>query len=746
MRKRAKKIMTLFLSTIMLIGTVPQGSNVVTATEVNTVEEGVYDFTADSLGPVTSKDVIYQIITDRFVDGDASNNIPDGFDESLFDGTGTDIRLYQGGDWQGIIDKIPYLKSMGITAVWISAPYSNRDVATSDGWTSYHGYHVDNYFETNKHYGTMEDFQELRDALHDADIKLVIDFVTNHSSESTIDGKLYEPDKDENGQYVFDDSGEPYDYNGDGTVQNLVADPNNDYKGWFHHLGDRGTDSSVYGYRFKELANLADFAQENQEVAQHLENAVAFWASMGIDGIRHDATLHLNPAFVKNLKDSVDGVSDTPITNFGEFFISKPDDKYEQYVSFPDRTGVNNLDFEFYNSVNNVFGNFSEDMTDFGEMLLYTADDYTYENQTVTFIDNHDVTRFRYVQQNDKPYHAALAALLTSRGVPNIYYGTEQYLSAADSGAGRLFMQEVSDFEETVAVKVIKKLSDLRQDNEALAYGDTEILYSDENVIVYKRQFFDNQAIVAINRQPDLSYEIPAIVTSLPDGIYGDELDGILFGESITVSDGYMDAFTLSPGEVSVWSYNYEDEQNVPQIGDVVSTSGKIGTAVNIYGTGFSETCTVTFGGVEANIEYVDTNMISVKVPEGVEAGTCEIVVSDGGYTSNEFIYTVYSGELNQMIFHVNASTNYGENIYIVGSIPELGAWDTDKCTEAMLCPSYPEWFLPVSVPANTTFEFKFIKKDADGNVIWESGSNHVITSGEGATDTLDTQMYYFSN
>jgi cyclomaltodextrin glucanotransferase len=80
-----------------------------------------------AIGPLTPKDVVYQIITDRFVDGDTTNNKPSGFDPTLFDdpdgnnvGNGADLKLYQGGDWQGIINKITYLKNMGITAVWIS--------------------------------------------------------------------------------------------------------------------------------------------------------------------------------------------------------------------------------------------------------------------------------------------------------------------------------------------------------------------------------------------------------------------------------------------------------------------------------------------------------------------------------------------------------------------------------------------------------------------------------------------------
>ena len=65
----------------------------------------------------------------------------------------------------------------------------------------------------------------------------------------------------------------------------------------------------------------------------------------------------------------------------------------------------------------------------------------------------------------------------------------------------------------------------------------------------------------------------------------------------------------------------------------------------------------------------------------------------------------------NQIVFHVSAETQLGENIYIVGNIPELGNWNPDNCTESMLNPNYPEWFLPVSVPSGTTIEFKFIKK-----------------------------------
>jgi len=110
--------------------------------------------------------------------------------------------------------------------------------------------------------------------------------------------------------------------------------------------------------------------------------------------------------------------------------------------------------------------------------------------------------------------------------------------------------------------------------------------------------------------------------------------------------------------------------------------------------------------------------MIKAIVPHNAKPGLNKITVTKGNNVSNEFAYTVLSGDLNQVIFHVNANTVPGENIHIVGSIPELGSWDPDNSTEAMMYPNYPEWFLHVSVPANTTFEFKFIKKDSQGNVL----------------------------
>ncbi len=723
----------------------------------------------NSLGAITSKDVIYQILTDRFYDGDSSNNIPLGSPSQIFDGTGSDLKLYQGGDFKGIIAQIPYLKNMGITAVWISAPYANRDEAIidyqTDGsqiiWSSYHGYHVNNYYRTNLHFGDMKDFTDMVAALHASGIKVVVDFVSNHTSRwqnptnnnSAEHGRLYEPDRDSNGNLSFNINGNPIDLNNDGIIDNLIADPNGSINpDWFHRKGDRGSDSSRFGFRYRDLGSLADFTHELPSVIKYLEEAAIFWKNKGIDGFRHDATLHMNPAFAKAFRDAIDSAPGGALTHFGEFFIGKPDPKYTEYTSFPDRTNINNLDFEFFRTITNVLGNGSEDMNTLASFYQYTESDYKYENQTVTFIDNHDVPRFLRVNTDKRSLDIALAVSLTSRGIPNIYYGTEQYVNGHDASenGGRVFLQKDKSFNQTTrAYKIIKKLSDLRQTNDALAYGLTSILYSTADILVMSRRFYDKEVIIAINRSPFNYSTVPNLNTSLPVGSYNDVLIGELgggLGEVINVgANRQITSFQLKPQEVNIWSYN-PNLGSVPRIGDIPTTSGRQGNEITILGTGFDGTIQVFFGTTLATISSSSYDRINVIVPN-ISAGEKIITVNKSGIISNNFTFNVLSGDQNQIIFHVQKQTILGQKVYIVGNIPELGNWDPVKALDAFHNPDpvqWYDWFLPVSVPQGVTFQYKFILKDDSGNVIWEGGNNRSATSSSVANGVIDLPQAFF--
>ena len=722
-----------------------------------------------SLGPITAKDVVYQILTDRFYDGDTSNNIPLNSPSQIFDGTGSDLKLYQGGDFKGITSKIPYLKNMGITAVWISAPYANRDEPIIDYqpdgsqmiWSSYHGYHASNYYRTNPHFGGMKDFNDMVSALHANGIKVIIDFVSNHTSRwqnptsnnSAENGKLYEPDRDINNQFSFDTNGDPIDLNSDGSSDNLIADPNGTINpGWFHSKGDRGSDSSRFGYRYRDLGSLADFTHELPEVAKYLEDAANFWKSKGIDGYRHDATLHMNPAFAKGLRDAIDSAPGGAVTHFGEFFIGKPDPKYSEYESFPDRTGINNLDFEFFRTVTNVFGSGSENMNALANFYQYTENDYGYQNQTVTFIDNHDVPRFLRVNSDQRSLEIAIATTMVSRGIPNIYYGTEQYVNGHDSSenGGRVFLQTDKAFDETTrAFKIVKKMSALRQQNDALAYGLTNILYSTPDVLVMSRKFYDKEVVVAINRSPFNSYTVPNLATSLPTGSYIDSLDGELGGTTNSVflsnSIRYISSFNLAQQEVNVWSYN-ADLGATPKIGDMVSTSGRQGNEVTIYGTGLDGSIQVAFDSTPASIVSNSYNEVRITIPS-VSEGKRNVTITKGSAVSNSFEFEVLSDDQNQIIFHVQANTALGQKVYVVGSIPELGNWDPAKALDAFHNPdpvNWNKWFLPVSVPKGQTFQYKYIMKDDQGNVVWEGGNNRSATSSATDAGVVDLSEEYF--
>jgi len=704
----------------------------------------------DPIGPVTGKDVIYQIMTDRFFDGDPTNNQPAGFDDSLFDGSGNDVNKFQGGDFDGVVAKIPYLKNLGITTVWISAPYANRRTAsTFDGitYTPYHGYHARNYFQSNPYYGDMSDFTNMVSALHAEGIKVVIDFVSNHTSNGDEDGRLFEPDRDASGNFVFDANGNPVDFNLDGSVENLVADPKGVNANWFHNLGNRENENtSRFDFRYKDLANLADFTHELPEVNKYLEEAAIFWKSKGVDGYRHDATLHMNGAFSKSFRDAIDSAEGGAVTHFGEFFIGRPDPKFAEYSSFPTRTGINNLDFEFFRVMTSVYGDQSQGMGEISNFYNYTADAYEIENQTVMFVDNHDVSRFLRVNGDRRALDLAITTMMVSRGIPNIYYGTEQYANGKDGSqdGGRIFMQTDTDFGEDERIfKVIKELSDLRQSNDALAYGLTSTLYSTDDVLVMSRKFFDKEVVIAINRNKFNAMTVPNLGTSLPVGSYGDELNGLLSGASNTVFNGAggreIASFELGPQEVSVWSSN-ADLGADPKIGDMQSFTGRPGNQVSISGTGLDGAISVAFGDTPATVVSSTYERAIVVVPT-MPAGEALVTVTKGAAVSNTFAFDVLSGDQTQAIFHVEAFTDPGENVFVVGNIPELGSWDPSKALDGFHNPDpnqWWKWFLPVSVPQGTTVEYKYIYKLDDGSVIWESGANRSFTSSSSATGVVD--------
>ncbi|WP_240452180.1 alpha-amylase family glycosyl hydrolase [Virgibacillus sp. YIM 98842] len=662
-----------------------------------------------------SKDVIYQIVTDRFSDGDPTNN-PSG---EIYSSNCSNLHLYCGGDWQGIIDKINdgYLTDMGITAIWISQPVENAYALHPSGYTSYHGYWARDYKRTNTYYGDFTDFDRLINTAHSNGIKVIMDFTPNHLSPAL----ETEP--------AFAENGAIYD---DGV---LLGSYSNDPLDLFHHNG--GTDFSSYEDGiYRNLYDLADYNLHNNMMDQYLKESIKLWLDKGIDGIRVDAVKHMSEGWQTSLMSEIYAYN--PVFTFGEWFLGQGEVDPQNH-HFANESGMSLLDFQYAQTIRDVLKDGSADWHVFNEMIENTANDYNEVIDQVTFFDNHDMSRFSLEHSSNRHTDIALALLLTSRGVPAIYYGTEQYLTGKNDPDNR---KPMTDFNtSTNAYKIISQLTSLRQSNPALGYGDTRERWMNSDVYIYERKFGGNVVITAVNRGHS-DYNITNLNTSLPEGNYNDELNSLLDGKNIEVSaDGSVDSFNLSPRAVSIWQYT--EESTTPLIGHVGPMAGKAGNKITINGEGFgSAEGTVQLGSSVAEVQSWSDTEIEILVPD-INPGKHDITVDNANNNrSNAYNdFEVLTGKQITMRFVVNnAYTEQGSNVYIVGNVSELGNWNPDEALGPFfnqVVYRYPAWYYDISVPADETIEYKFIKKDENGNVEWETGNNHTIVTPSEGIDTV---------
>ena len=664
-----------------------------------------------------STDVIYQVVTDRFHDGNAINN-PTG---NLFDGSCSNLKKYCGGDWQGIIDKLNngYFTDLGITALWLSPPVENIFAVLNDpaGSTSYHGYWARDFKKTNPYFGTFTEFDTLIQTAHAKDIKVIIDFAPNHTSPASETDPTYA----ENGK-LYDDGTPVGAYTGD-TMQ------------YFHHNG--GTDfSTIEDGIYRNLFDLADFNHQNSAIDDYLRTAIKLWLDRGVDGIRVDAVKHMPTGWQKSWMDTV--YDHAPVFSFGEWFLGTNEVDPSNH-EFANESGMSLLDFRFGQTVREVFRDRTDTMYDLHNMIMDTANAYDEVADQVTFIDNHDMDRFHETSANQRRTEQAVAFTLTSRGVPAIYYGTEQYMTGNGDPNNRARMSSFS--KTTTAFQVVQALAPLRKSNPALAYGTTVERWINNDVYVYEREFGNNVVLVAINRSESTGYDLNGLFTALPQGMYTDVLSGLLGGENLNVaSNGAATPINLGAGEVGVWQSTAA--ATAPVIGHVGPMMGKTGDTITIDGRGFGAgPGQVLFGSTPASISSWEDSQVKVAVP-AINAGKYDIQLRTSGGTDSN-IYDKFenlSGDQVSIRFVINnAFTQPGENVFLVGNVYELGGWNPSKAvgpTYNQVIHQYPTWYYDVNVPASTALEFKFIKINGS-TVTWESGSNHTFPTPASGVDTV---------
>ncbi len=468
------------------------------------------------------KQVIYQIVTDRFYDGDTTNDNP-AESPGLFDSTKTNWQAYWGGDLAGIQQQLAYIKGMGATAIWVSPVVNNENLncASSGVSAPYHSYWTHDFMNVEEHFGdnsnTFSAFDSLVTALHNNGMKIIVDEANNHSNP--------------------DNCGEMGSLYNNGT---LMAAANNDPNGYFHHNPDISNYNDRYQLQYYTLDDLTDLNQENSTIDAYLKSAAVQLQNHHVDAFRLDAIKHVTWGWEYSYANTV--FNNAPSFLFGEWMQTNTGDPlYPDSYKFSNASGVNLLDFPLNTALRDVFGGSNNNFSEIDSAISAENTNFTFPNDLVTFVDSHDEARLLTLNNgNQNRLQEATAFILTARGIPIILYGDEQYLVNNTNGGNDPYNRVwMSSFNTTTnAYQLIAKLAALRQSNDAVGYGTWKQRWINNDVYIYERQFFNDVVLVAINKNDSTSYPISGLNTALPAGTYSDYLGGLEGGNSLTVSAG----------------------------------------------------------------------------------------------------------------------------------------------------------------------------------------------------------------
>lgn len=450
----------------------------------------------------TSEDVLYLIMPDRFANGNPENDVVDEMREKKVDRTDSFAR--HGGDIQGISNHLDYIADLGVTAIWLN-PTQENDMESG----SYHGYAITDYYQIDKRFGSNEDFCALVEKAHEKNLKVVMDMIFNHCGSENY---LFrdKPSKDwfnYRSNYVQTSfkMASVMDIHASAYEKKIATD------GWF---------TSV----------MPDFNQRNRHVARYLIQSSIWWIEYaGINGIRQDTHPYADFDFMSQWCKEV--LDEYPYFNIvGETWLNsnvlvsywQKDSK----LAAPLNSNLPTvMDFPLQALMNQAF---DEETGEWGGGLYklydYQTQDLVYADpmNLLTFLDNHDTSRFAQTDEmakNLKRYKQAMIFLLTTRGIPQIYYGTE-ILMTGDKGKGdgdlrkdfpggwqgdtrNCFVENGRTEQENGAFEFTRQLLNWRKGNQVIGKGSLKHYSIQNGVYVYQREFNGKSVVVIMNGTDD---------------------------------------------------------------------------------------------------------------------------------------------------------------------------------------------------------------------------------------------------
>lgn len=440
-------------------------------------------------------DVVYLIMPDRFANGDPKNDSVDGMEDKL-DRENPDGR--HGGDIQGIIDHLDYLQELGVTALW-STPLMEDNQPK----TSYHTYAISDYYKIDARYGSKEDYARLSAEAKKRGIKIIMDVVTNHCASAhwwmndlpSSDWVHVFPE--------FTQSNHRKSTTNDPYVSKTDYEKN--FDGWFSR-------------------SMPDLNQKNDLLINYFIQNTIWWIEYAdLGGIRVDT-------YPYNDKDAMAVYSGTIMKEYpnlnivGETWLSTPAEIAYWQKDAVNHDGYNSnlpcvMDFSLFEAMTKAFN--EKEGWDTGLVRLYNslAFDYLYPHtdNLLIFAENHDTDHIMSVLGGDiQKYKNLMTFLLTTRGIPQIYVGTEILLEGKKSdGDGKMrvdfpggwkgdarnaFTAVGRTAKENEAFNFLKKLLNWRKQNSVIHTGKLKHYVPENDTYVYFRSNAEKTVMVVINK------------------------------------------------------------------------------------------------------------------------------------------------------------------------------------------------------------------------------------------------------
>ncbi len=441
-----------------------------------------------------NSDVIYLIMPDRFANGDTTNDNMPGMLEKA-DRSNPNGR--HGGDIKGIEEHLDYLKDLGVTTLW-STPLMEDNLPVY----SYHGYAQTDYYKVDPRFGTNQDYKNLVEEAHRKGLKVIQDMVFNHCGTNYF-WKDNLPTPDWYNQWPkFTRSN----YHG-----GVVSDPHaSQYD--YHHMAAGWFDTSM-----------PDLNQDNPLVANYLiQNSIWWIEYAGLDGIRQDTYPYPFKDFMAKWMQRI--LEEYPHFNVvGETWFSYPATVAYWLENNRNKDGyhshlTNVFDFPLMMAINRAFNEKPGWDTGLARLYEVISQDFVYSDpmKLGIFAGNHDSNRiFSSLHENLKAWKMAMAFLMTTRGIPEIYYGDEIVMTGEKSkGDGNLrkdfpggwpgdkmnaFTPQGRTPEQNEAFNYLRKLLNWRKTNKTVQFGKLTHYIVENGVYVYFRSYNGKKVMVMLN-------------------------------------------------------------------------------------------------------------------------------------------------------------------------------------------------------------------------------------------------------